>query len=432
MKLHVTTIATASLLAFYCNPLQAQGSPCPFNNKLTCTIERDILNDIGSNGLRYYAPTNYNHRFSGEIELYNSNQVFPYTDSTDAPGQLELQMKNNNGSYISGEVMTRVDLNQPPYNAPVASNRWTTQEISHGYVEVVLKMPECQTSSDGVCNKGNPPNNYSEGFWPSIWMLPTMDTDWPENGEIDITEAYKLGTNYNVSTATLHFNGTSPECNDGNCVNDGYSFANSVTPTPLWSSFHTWGFEWEPDPASTDGGQIITGYFDNVLAWGPARTDALPADGPGAFSRGFNDPNGGFYLIVAFAVGGGYAGAPNPQTLSAALYLQSAKAYTVSVAPPPPPTCLPPINIQSMYEPDMKEATFAWEQPTGSATISNYQVLNWEKNVMWTGSSPTVRYFQDQTLPGKAGTYTYYFQTVCGTATSTATEYNLTMTLKKK
>src|SRR5262249_28108146 len=146
---------------------------------------------------------------------------------------------------------------------------------------------------------------------PSVWLLPTFDTNWPQNGEIDVWEAYQLGRDFNVTTVTLHFNGNDPRCGGNDCKFIGFHLAVPAANGPLYNNFHTWGFEWQPDPNSTKHGVIMTGYFDNVKVWGPLATDSLPADGPNAFSRGFNDPAGGFYLITALAVGGPYAGAPN-------------------------------------------------------------------------------------------------------------------------
>lgn len=404
-------------------------APCSFDASKDCALQRDILNDIGANGLKYYAPTNYDHRMSGEIEVYKSFLVQPYFDSTNAPGQLALLMNKNSGNYIAGEIMTRANLDLPPFNAPVKSNRWTTQEINHGYVEVIVKMPTCETSTDGKCQIGTAPNDYSHGFWPAIWMMPTMDSNWPQNGEIDISEAYLQGTNYKVSTATLHFNGNSPSCSNNDCVFNGYPLKNSVTATPLWTAFHIWGFEWQPDPQSTTGGKIITGYFDNVKAWGPLRTDTLPADGANALRRGFNDPNGGYYLIINFAVGGGYAGGPNPLTLTSKMYVRSAKAYSVSDIPVL--SCLPPANIQSIYSSDKTQVTLAWTQPANSSAISYYQVGDWLHRIIWKGTKPTDRFFQDQTLPGTNGKFTYFLSTVCGNKTSAEVQYDVNITLKK-
>lgn len=306
------------------------GAACPFDKNKTCTLNKDILNDISPQGLRYYGPTNYDHRISGEINVFDSSLVTPYSDSMNVPGQVKLTANRINGTlFKSGEIMTRVNLDQPPYNAPFKITPFTTNDIEHGYIEARVRLPKCETSDDGLCQNNLAPESYHRGMWPSVWLLPTHDTDWPLNGEIDIFEAYKKTQPINETTAALHFNGNDPRCGNGDCKFIGYHLPSSFSDGPFYNDFHTWGFEWEPDPISSKGGVILNGYFDNVKVWGPLATDTLPADGPNAFSRGFHDPNGGFYFITALALGGGYAGSPSSHLLSASMYVQSVKAYSV-------------------------------------------------------------------------------------------------------
>lgn len=407
-------------------------APCTFDANKECTLQRDILNDT-ANGLKFHAPTNYDHRISGEINVYDASLVQPYSDAINKPGQIKfLANKVNSGFWRSGEIMTRHNLHLAPFNAPVRSNRWTTKELTHGYLEVVVKMPKCDTSSDGRCQAGTQPDSYQAGLWPAIWMMPTDDSNWPRNGEIDISEAYLRGTDYKTSTAAIHFNGSDGRCGGGDCVFQGLPLTYAKSSTQLWKEFHTWGFEWEPDPASSGGGQILNGYFDNVKVWGPIRTDTFPADGPNAMRRGFNDPNGGFYLIVNLAMGGGYAGPPASQMLTSSMYVQSVKAYNVGGGTDPEPsTCKPPANIQSMYSPDKRQITIAWMEPEGVTDIQHYQIADWQNRVMWKGPNATTRVFQDQTLPGENGNYVYFLSTVCASGTSPSVEYTVPVTIKK-
>lgn len=323
--------ATTALLASASNYAQKPiRISCPFDPAQNCTLFKDVLNDKDGAGLMYYGPTNYDHRISGEIETFDANLVQPYTDNVNAPGQIKLTAVLNNNVWKSGEIMTRPNLDQPPYNSPKKIHPLTTNDIQHGYMEVKLKTPRCETSDDGLCQAGTNPQEYSRGLWPSVWMLPTHDTDWPLNGEIDIWELYQQSKPLNVSTSTLHFNGNDPRCGGNDCKFIGFDMGGGVSNNgPMYNSFHTWGFEWQPDPTSTGGGVILTEYFDGVKLWGPIKTDSLPADGPGAFRRGFHDPNGGFYIIAAVALGGGYAGNPNPHMRSATMYIQSLKVYSV-------------------------------------------------------------------------------------------------------
>ncbi|MBA3661537.1 MAG: glycoside hydrolase family 16 protein [Gammaproteobacteria bacterium] len=416
------TAATALLLSILSSgPLSA--APCPFNNQLNCTVAKDILNDRAPNGLRYYAPTNYDHRKSGEIGVFDATLVTPYTDGVNAPGQLKLTAKRiNAGFFKSGEIMTRVNLDKPPYNAPTKSVPYTTNDIKHGYFEARVKLPKCDTSDDGLCQNNKAPQSYTRGLWPSVWLLPTKDTPWPSNGEIDIFEAYKKSEGINVGTAALHFNGNDPRCGGNDCKGIGMHLPFAVTSGPLYETFHTWGFEWQPDPQSNRGGVIMTGYFDNKKQWGPIRTETLPGDGPAAMARGFSDPNGGFYLIAALAVGGPYSGAPNAHMQTATMYVQSIKAYSVGGVTPPVGTCLPPANIKATITANKKQATLTWDAPVNSDPISNYQVNDWLNRVMWKGAA---KKFVDASLPGTNGKFTYFLYSNCGAKMSKGVQYDL-------
>lgn len=425
MKTFYTAIAAASLFAFCASA--AEAAPCTFDTAKECTLFRDVLNDISPTGLRYYAATNYDHRISGEINVFDAALVQPYCDTTTIKGSLRLIANRMSPTlFKSGEIMTRPDLDKPPYNAPARITPFTTKDIGHGYVEARVKLPKCDTSDDGLCQNNTAPTSYNRGLWPSVWLLPVMDTNWPQNGEIDIFEAYQSNRDFNVSTATLHFNGNDARCGNNDCKGVGYALAAPAASSPLYNDFHTWGFEWQPDPNSA-GGFIMTGYFDNVKIWGPLTTASLPADGPNAMSRGFSDPAGGFYLITALAIGGPYAGAPNAHLVSASMYIQSIKAFTVSDSAPPPNRCPAPINIRSLVSVDKKQVTFSWQEPGTTETILNYQINDTQGNMKWKGTSRSQRCYTDQTLPGTPGTFSYLFYTNCSSGQSASVKVDLTV-----
>jgi beta-glucanase (GH16 family) len=422
----VSSISLLSVIILFSNaPSHAANVACSFDSTKSCSLARDLLNDKSSSGSLYYGATNYDHRMSGEIELYNSSLVTSYQDNVNAPGQIKFLLNNNKGVYTSGEIMTRAGLHSPPFNSPNQVTPWNTKGITSGYIEVIVKMPKCDTSDDGLCQSNTNPLTYNSGLWPAIWMLPTNDSNWPLNSEIDLAEAYSQYTapTFNISTATLHFNGNDASCMNNDCVNSGYSLGVKTLAQPLFSAFHTWGMKWQTDPSSADQGYILTGYLDNVVAWGPIKTDALPADGKNALSRGFNDPNGGFYLIVNLAAGGPYAGAPNPHMQTASMYVQSIKVY--NVIDTPPPACAAPINVQSMYSTDKKQITISWQSPSSSAAISYYQMNDWSNHLLWKGVTINDRAFLDATLPGTSGTFTYNLYSVCGSSMSTGVKYNV-------
>lgn len=401
---------------------QSFAAPCPFNSGQDCTLVRDILNDRTPEGLRYYASTNYDHRKSGEINVFNTSYVEPYQDETNIPGQLKLSAKKiNSGYWLSGEIETRMDLDKPPYNSPVKSAPWTTKGIDHGYLEVTIKNARCETSADGRCQNRTNPKNHHAGLWPAIWMKPTKDANWPTNGEIDIMEAYpKSYLDFKTTTSALHFNGRDSRCNGGDCKGPGFRLALARTEMEVYRNYHTWGFEWQKDPASDNNGMIITGYVDNKRVWGPLRTDTLPADGPNALRRGFNEPAGGYYLIINLALGGPYAGPVNNQIQTASYYIRSVKAFRVGQSSGGGTVCRPPANIRSTYTLDRKSITLSWDRPANSADIENYQVSNWVKSPLWTGTATT---WTESTLPGRTGRFTYFLYSNCKEGLSEPVEH---------
>lgn len=384
-------------------------APCTFDVNKTCTLATDLLKDKASNGLPYYAPTNYDHRMSTEINVYDASKVVKNTDGT----LTLLANLINNGYWKSGEIMTRSNLTSPPYNAPYASQVWNTQATTHGYLEVNVKLPTCTTSLDNLCQQGKNPSNYNRGLWPAIWLLPFKDNTWPLNGEIDIMEAYPKNTAFNITTSALHFNGNAPACGNNDCKGWGYPLERHQFPELAYNKAHTWGFEWEKDPKSTKGGYIMTGYIDNVKTWGPLASDSLPADGSNAIARGFNDANGGNYLIINLAVGGNYADAPNPQMQSASMNVNSVKFYKVDNSAGG--SCNPPTDLYAFYSDNKQSVNLNWTSPTDKTNLTSFQIKDWQKKQLWTGNATT---WTQNTLPKKAGTFTYYISSVCGSTAS--------------
>jgi hypothetical protein len=411
-KYKIALLLPLSLFSFHLT----FAAPCSFDSHKSCVLKTDILNDKSSNGLNYYSSTNYDHRMSGEINVYDVSMV-----QKGVNGSLTLLANLiNPGYWRSGEIMTRANLTSPPFNSPTPSEEWSTKVTTHGYLEVSIKLPTCTKSSDGLCQQGKNPANYNKGLWPAIWMMPTYDSNWPQNGEIDIMEAYPQNTAFNITTSALHFNGNDGKCGGGDCKGWGYSLEQHQFPELAYNKDHVWGFEWEQDPNSKTGGYIMTGYIDNVKTWGPLKTDSLPADGANALQRGFNDPAGGYYLIVNLAIGGPYASAPHPQMQSSSMQLNSVKFYQVTSSTPTA-NCSAPINISSSYTQDKRNITLNWLAPTDGSTVQSFQVKDWQKKILWQGTQKT---WTDKTLPGTAGKFTYFLSSVCTGKISNDIQYD--------
>lgn len=144
--------------------------------------------------------------------------------------------------------------------------------VTYGRIEARIKIPRGQ------------------GVWPAFWMLGSdIDrVDWPSCGEIDIME------NIGREPATVH----------GTIHGPGYSGKNGIgAPFSLShgrfaDSYHVFAVEWEPN--------LIRFYVNRHLY--ATRT---PADLPPGTTWVYDKP---FFLLLNFAVGGSWPGAPDSDT----------------------------------------------------------------------------------------------------------------------
>ncbi len=128
-----------------------------------------------------------------------------------------------------------------------------------------------------------------KGMWPAIWMLGTNDSQatWPACGEIDIMEL--RGSQPRTSIATLHFGATVAQHQQ----QDKYF----TLPTGDFSDgFHLFSVVRSQDQ--------MRFFVDDSLFYTRNRADISPYP--------FNNP---FYMILNVAVGGGFDGDPDANTV---------------------------------------------------------------------------------------------------------------------
>jgi beta-glucanase (GH16 family) len=128
------------------------------------------------------------------------------------------------------------------------------------------------------------------GLWPAFWALGNNAYHlggWPRSGEIDTMEV--RGSDPYVVNGTVH--GPWPGATHG-------IGGSSHSPTSLASGFHVYGVEWEPERIS-------------FLLDGATYETITPADLPAGSSWPFKHP---YFLLLDLAVGGEWAGSPNPTT----------------------------------------------------------------------------------------------------------------------
>ncbi len=134
------------------------------------------------------------------------------------------------------------------------------------------------------------------GTWPAIWMLGSDvgTAGWPACGEVDIME--HKGSTLNKIYATLHYPGHSGGNGDGS----------TVTIQGVAESFHEYVVDWRQDK--------IRFYVDNQLFFTFANNNNVP----------FNHD---FFLLINFAMGGGFGGTIDPAFTSAVFEVDYVRVY---------------------------------------------------------------------------------------------------------
>jgi beta-glucanase (GH16 family) len=148
-----------------------------------------------------------------------------------------------------------------------------------------------------------------KGVWPAIWTLGTNRTvkRWPACGEIDIMEF--VGKDPNGVHGTVHY------AIDGKHQQDGDRLE---TPQP-YDDYHVYAVEWTPEK--------IDFYFDSK----PYHSVPLAKADQGAYNP-FREPH---YLILNFALGGGWGGKFDDAILPQKFLIDYVRVYQRDEPPAP-------------------------------------------------------------------------------------------------
>jgi beta-glucanase (GH16 family) len=132
-----------------------------------------------------------------------------------------------------------------------------------------------------------------QGYWPALWLMPEHSAygGWPRCGEIDVVE--NKGNYPAVVQGTIHYAGT----------NGGHLQSTELYTFPVGTgatNFHTYLLEWTTNSIKWS---VDNQPYETQTNWSTANA---PYPAP------FNQP---FYIIMNLAVGGGYGGNPDTNTV---------------------------------------------------------------------------------------------------------------------
>ncbi len=216
------------------------------------------------------------------------------------------------------------------YTASVIKTKQTVN-WRYGRIEASIKLPG------------------SNGFVPAFWLLPEDERFgwWPASGEIDIMEhpTNEITTIYGTihSEAYNSFTGSGPR-------------GGTIDITDAETAFHLYAIEWTPDK--------IDFYVDNQKYF------TFNNEHSGYQTWPFDQP---FYIILNMAVGGGWVGAPDENTIfPAVMEIDYVRVYQKfeDFSFYGSDYVLPYSNSLSYSAPDIEGMTYDWSVPNTAQIIS--------------------------------------------------------------
>jgi beta-glucanase (GH16 family) len=241
----------------------------------------------------------YNYESNQWIAGWGNNELQTYTDRqanvSVVDGRLvitALKESYQGRGYTSGRLKSRGRSGQPLVNQ------------RYGRIEIRAKLP------------------VGQGIWPALWMLPQDESygTWAASGEIDILEA--KGQEPRKIHGTIHYGGRWP-------VNTSTTATHELAAGDSIANDHVYAIEWEPGE--------IRWYCDEVLYstkrfwWSGSAVDGGQGRKPtteadlNRWPAPFDQP---FYFVLNIAVGGNFAGAPDPATrFPAAMEIDYVRVY---------------------------------------------------------------------------------------------------------
>lgn len=184
-------------------------------------------------------------------------------------------------------VISAQKTSKPNPNFKATSNNWRKNRKKIEYTSACLISKEIQEWPAFGYYEIRARIDTSKGSWPAIWLLGTQG-EWPNNGEIDIMEFYRINNKPHIlaNVAWGTHKKYTPEWDS-----EKIDLTHFLKKNRNWTNeFHTWSMLW-------DSLQILI-YLDNELLNTIELNKTLNADGTNPFTSTQN-----FYLLLNLAIG---------------------------------------------------------------------------------------------------------------------------------
>jgi len=287
-------------------------------------------------------------------------------------------------------------------NAPCSAANPNIFEDGNGNLVIrAIRTPSGTWTSGRMNTAGKHPFQYGRmearmklvpgaGFWPAFWMLGTNigTVGWPTCGEQDIMEWVPQ---YTPTTTSSTDHG--PGYSGGNGIGKRFTFPNGGRIDD--ASYHTYGVIWSQNKMEYYRDDPTQPFFTVTPASIPAGTQWV-----------FNHP---FYILLNFAIGGGFPGPPNASSPSPAdVLVDYVRVYVPgSGGPPAAPTGLKAVAGNN-------QVSLSWTASSGASTYNVKRTLTSSLNYALVASGVTATSFTDTTVTN--GTTYFYVVSADNTA----------------
>ncbi|AGE50411.1 (1-3)-beta-glucanase [Paramecium bursaria Chlorella virus CVR-1] len=232
-------------------------------------------------------PRTYKKKNTQQVYTSEENNVRVFN------GNLELTARNNTGNITSGWVDSSNKFDFFPN---------ITDGITSILVETRILLP-----------------HPGQGFWPCFWLNPSNITrygDSPSSGEMDLMETIN---DFSFLLPVIHYGGNTKETG-------GKKWSKLKSSSESWADkYHVYSLLWEVDTITMfiDGEEVLRVLSASIDPSGWYTT--YPGAGKNA---PFDAP---FYIIMNFAVGGGWAGDTDDTTLfPATMFIDYVRVFYTS------------------------------------------------------------------------------------------------------